>query len=220
MACRPGFFLPVRVLSRVFRGKFLAGLRAALAEGTVDLPARLAALAEPGRRAAWCSAVYAKDWVVYAKRPFAGPEEVLKYVARYTHRIAIANNRLLNINDGKVQFRWRDYRDGNRHKTMTLGADEFIRRFLLHVLPDGFQRIRYFGFLANRYRAERLALCRQLMQMPPPTATHEANMDYRDRYEALTGISLRTCPLCRRGTMVVIETFKCTSSRTPLADTL
>jgi len=156
--------------------------------------------------------------VVYAKRPFAGPEQVLKYVARYTHRVAISNNRLLDINDGKVQFRWKDYRNGSRHKTMTLGADEFIRRFLLHVLPDGFQRIRYFGFLANRYRAEKLALCRQLLQMPPPT-TREIKKDYRDRYEALTGISLKTCPLCRCGTMVVIETFEYTSCRAPFMDT-
>jgi hypothetical protein len=152
-------------------------------------------------------------------KPFAGPEEVLKYVARYTHRVAISNNRLLDINDGKVQFRWKDYRDGNRQKTMTLGADEFIRRFLLHVLPDGFQRIRYYGFLANRYRAEKLALCRQLMQMPTSTVKREVNKDYRDRYEALTGISLKTCPLCRCGTMVVIETFERTSCRAPFMDT-
>jgi hypothetical protein len=157
--------------------------------------------------------------VVYAKPPFAGPEEVLKYVARYTHRFAISNNRLPDIDDGKVQFRWKDYRDDNRHKTMTLGADEFIRRFLLHVLPDGFQRIRYFGFFANRYRAEKLALCRQLMQMPPPATTPEVNKDYKDRYEALTGISLKKCPLCRCGTMLVIETFECTSSRTSFMDT-
>jgi hypothetical protein len=157
--------------------------------------------------------------VVYAKRPFAGPEQVLKYVARYTHRIAISNNRLLDIDDGKVQFRWKDYRNGHRQKTMTLGADEFIRRFLLHVLPDGFQRIRYFGFLANRYRAEKLALCRQLMQMSPPRATRKVSMDYRDRYEVLTGVSLKTCPLCRSGTMVVIETFECAANRAPIMDT-
>jgi hypothetical protein len=100
-----------------------------------------------------------RDWVVYAKQPFTGPDEVLQYVARYTHRIATSNNRLLDIDDGKVPFRWKDCRNGNQHNTMTLSADEFIRRFLLHVLPDGFQRIRYFGFLANRYRAEKLALC-------------------------------------------------------------
>jgi hypothetical protein len=157
--------------------------------------------------------------VVYAKQPFAGPEEVLKHVARYTHRVAISNDRLLNIDDGKVQFRWKDYRHGNRVKTMTLGADEFIRRFLLHVLPDRFQRIRYYGFLANRYRAEKLALCRQLMQMPTRPVKREVNKDYRDRYEALTGVSLKTCPLCRIGTMVVIETFECTSTRSPFTDT-
>jgi len=220
ISCRPNFFLPVSVLARLFRRLFLDYLQQAFNAGDLQFFSSLEPLRTRSTFLRHLAPIQKKDWVVYAKRPFAGPEEVLKYVARYTHRIAIANNRLLNINDGKVQFRWRDYRDGNRHKTMTLGADEFIRRFLLHVLPDGFQRIRYFGFLANRYRAERLALCRQLMQMPPPTATHEANMDYRDRYEALTGISLRTCPLCRRGTMVVIETLKCTSSRTPLADTL
>ena len=220
ISCRPNFFLPVSVLARLFRRLFLDYLQQAFNAGDLQFFSSLESLRIRNTFLRYIAPIRKEDWVVYAKRPFAGPEEVLKYVARYTHRIAIANNRLLNINDGKVQFRWRDYRDGNRHKTMTLGADEFIRRFLLHVLPDGFQRIRYFGFLANRYRAERLALCRQLMQMPPPTATHEANMDYRDRYEALTGISLRTCPLCRRGTMVVIETFKCTSSRTPLADTL
>ena len=220
ISSRPNFFLPVSVLARLFRRLFLDYLQQAFNAGDLQFFSSLEPLRTRSTFLRHLAPIQKKDWVVYAKRPFAGPEEVLKYVARYTHRIAIANNRLLNINDGKVQFRWRDYRDGNRHKTMTLGADEFIRRFLLHVLPDGFQRIRYFGFLANRYRAERLALCRQLMQMPPPTATHEANMDYRDRYEALTGISLRTCPLCRRGTMVVIETFKCTSSRTPLADTL
>jgi hypothetical protein len=159
------------------------------------------------------------NWKVYAKPPFGGPEQVLKYVARYTHRVAISNDRLLGLDDGKVQFRWKDYRDGNRQKTMTLDADEFIRRFLLHVLPDGFQRIRYYGFLANRYRAEKLALCRQLMQMPPPAPNREDNKDYRDRYEALTGISLKTCPLCRCGTMVVIETFECASSRAPIMDT-
>jgi Putative transposase len=155
-----------------------------------------------------------KDWVAYAKPPFAGPEEVLKYVARYTHRVAISNNRLLDIDDGKVQFRWKDYRDDNRHKTMTLGADEFIRRFLLHVIPDGFQRIRHYGFLANGTRQAKLARIRQLMQMPPPATTPEVNKDYKDRYEALTGISLKRCPLCRCGTMAATETFECTSSVT------
>ena len=219
VSCRPNFFLPVSVLARLFRRLFLEHLQQAFDAGDLKFFSSLYPLRMRDAFLRYLAPIRKKDWVVYAKKPFAGPEEVLKYVARYTHRIAITNNRLLDTNDGRVQFRWKDYRDGNRQKTMTLGADEFIRRFLLHVLPDGFQRIRYFGFLANRYRAEKLALCQQLMRMPPPKATHEANTDYRDRYEALTGISLRTCPLCRCGTMVVIDTFECTSSRAPFADT-
>jgi len=219
ISCRSNFFLPVSVLARLFRRLFLEYLQQAFDAGDLRFFSSLEPLRMRDAFLRHIAPCREKDWVVYAKRPFAGPEEVLKYVARYTHRVAISNDRLLDINDGKVQFRWKDYRDGNRYKTMTLGADEFIRRFLLHVLPDGFQRIRYFGFLANRYRAEKLALCRQLMQMPPPTVKCEANKDYRDRYEALTGISLKTCPVCRCGTMVVIETFERTSSRSPFTDT-
>src|SRR5712671_2929075 len=168
ISCRPNFFLPVKVLSRLFRRLFLQYLQKSFDAGKLQFFSSLEPLRMRNAFLRHIAPTRKKDWVVYAKRPFAGPEQVLKYVARYTHRVAISNNRLLDINDGKVQFRWKDYRDGNRHKTMTLGADEFIRRFLLHVLPDGFQRIRYFGFLANRYRAEKLALRRQLMQMPPP----------------------------------------------------
>jgi Putative transposase/Transposase zinc-binding domain len=219
ISCRPDFFLPVPVLARLFRRLFLDYLRQAFDAGDLQFFSSLEPLRERNAFLRHIAPIRKKDWVVYAKPPFAGPEEVLKYVARYTHRVAISNNRLIDIDDGKVQFRWKDYRDGNRHKTMTLAAEEFIRRFLLHVLPDGFQRIRYFGFLANRYRAEKLALCRQLMQMAPPAATPEVNKDYRDRYEALTGISLKKCPLCRCGTMLVIETFECTSSRTSFMDT-
>ncbi len=219
ISCRRKFFLPVLVLARLFRRLFLDYLRKAFDAGDLQF---FSSLEFPRTRNAFLrhiAPIQKKDWVVYAKRPFAGPEQVLKYVARYTHRIAISNNRLLDIDDGKVQFRWKDYRNGHRQKTMTLGADEFIRRFLLHVLPNGFQRIRYFGFLANRYRAEKLALCRQLMQMSPPTATRKVSMDYRDRYEVLTGVSLKTCPLCRCGTMVVIETFECAANRAPIMDT-
>jgi Putative transposase/Transposase zinc-binding domain len=218
ISCRPNFFLPVQVLARLFRRLFLDYLRHAFDVGDLQFFSSLEPLRTRDAFLRRITPIRKKDWVVYAKRPFAGPDDVLKYVARYTHRVAISNDRLLDINDGKVQFRWKDYRHDNRHKTMTLGADEFIRRFLLHVLPDGFQRIRYFGFLANRYRAEKLTLCRQLLQMPPPT-TREIKKDYRDRYEALTGISLKTCPLCRCGTMVVIETFEYTSCRAPFMDT-
>ena len=141
--------------------------------------------------------------VVYAKRPFAGPAQVLDYVGRYTHRVAISNNRLVSIEGDRVRFRWKDYRDHNRQKTMSLQAGEFIRRFLIHVLPDGFHRIRYFGFLGNCHRARKLALCRELLRMPAAPADPPA--DYRDRYEALTGMSLRQCPYCLTGVMVVIS---------------
>jgi hypothetical protein len=148
------------------------------------------------------------EWVVYAKAPFAGPEEVLHYVAQYTHRVAISNNRLLSLDDGKVRFRWKDYCNNNQYKTMELTAEEFIRRFLLHVLPEGFQRVRYYGFLANCHRAQKLALCRQLLQSPAPEPRSEEKKDYRARYEELTGKSLRACPICDKGKMFVVEVFE------------
>jgi hypothetical protein len=142
--------------------------------------------------------------VVYAKRPFAGPAQVLEYVGRYTHRVAISNNRLVSMDNGKVRFHWKDYRDGNRQKIMTLDANEFIRRFLIHVLPDGFHRIRYFGFLGNCHRARKLERCRELLGMASPNRAVDPPAGYRDRYQALTGQSLRECPHCRTGIMVVI----------------
>ena len=147
------------------------------------------------------------EWVVYAKRPFAGPEQVLDYVGRYTHRVAISNNRLLDIAHGKVTFRYKDYRHDAQQKTMTLEAEEFIRRFLLHVLPAGFQRIRYYGFLANRYREQKLERCRELLDMPPAPEPPilESAKDYRERYEELIGRSLRECPVCHQGRMLVIQ---------------
>jgi hypothetical protein len=161
------------------------------------------------------------EWVVYAKRPFAGPEQVLDYVGRYTHRVAISNNRLLDIADGKITFRYKDYRHDDYQKTMTLNAEEFIRRFLLHVLPDGFQRIRYYGFLGNRYREEKLARCRQLLGMPvcaQPAA--ETTADYLDRHEELTGSSLRECPVCHQGRMARIAVLPPgPRRRTPITDT-
>jgi len=141
--------------------------------------------------------------VVYTKRPFAGPAQVLEYVGRYTHRVAISNNRLVSMDNGRVRFRWKDYRDGNRQKIMPLDANEFIRRFLIHVLPDGFHRIRYFGFLGNCHRARKLKRCRELLGMASPIPA-DPPADYRDRYQALTGQSLRECPHCRTGIMVVI----------------
>jgi hypothetical protein len=147
--------------------------------------------------------------VVYAKRPFAGPEQILEYVGRYTHRVAISNNRILEIEGGKVRFQWKDYRRNAEQKTMTLDADEFIRRFLIHVLPSGFQRIRYYGLLGNRYRSDKLARCRELIGMPKPEPKiAEMQKDYRDTYEALTGVSLCQCPVCDRGHMVLLRALQ------------
>ncbi|MFY9528382.1 MAG: transposase, partial [Candidatus Acidiferrales bacterium] len=145
------------------------------------------------------------EWVVYAKPPFAGPQQVVDYVGRYTHRVAISNHRIVDIEVGRVKFKWRDYRDNNQQKTMTLSADEFIRRFLLHVLPSGFHRIRYYGFLGNRHRKEKLERCRQLLGMTPSPSEPATQEDYRDRYERLTGHSLRECPVCHRGRMISVK---------------
>ena len=156
--------------------------------------------------------------MVYAKRPFAGPQQVLDYVGRYTHRVAISNNRLLDIENGQVRFQWKDYRHGGNIKTMTLSADEFIRRFLLHVLPNGFQRIRYYGFLGNRYRATKLAHCRRLLGMHESDQPHVVpdEKDYRDQYEDLTGTSLRQCPECQRGRMVLVAMLPRSSDYCPM----
>jgi hypothetical protein len=202
IACRPGFFLPVRVLSRLFRRLFLTSLQQAFDSGKLRFPESLKALHEPAQFARHLQPARKSEWCVYAKAPFAGPAQVLDYVGRYTHRVAISNNRLLALEDDQVSFRWKDYRDG-RQKTMTLAAGEFIRRFLLHVLPQGFQRIRYYGFLGNRHRAPMLALCRQLLQMPEPAALSHSE-DYRQRACRLTGIDLTRCPVCHQGLMVPI----------------
>ena len=208
ISCQAGFFLPVRVLSRLFRRLFLQSLVKAFDAGKLAFFASLESLRDRTAFLAHLAPVREAEWVVYAKRPFAGPEQVLDYVGRYTHRVAISNNRLLDIAEGQVSFRYKDYRHDAQSKTMTLDAEEFIRRFLLHVLPAGFQRIRYYGFLGNRYRKEKLAHCRHLLGIPadevegPPKGTAP---DYRDRYEALTGVSLRRCPVCHEGCMHVIE---------------
>jgi hypothetical protein len=205
IACRPGFFLPVKVLSRMFRGLFLRYLEKAFSAGELNFFAAYRHLNEPAAFRRYLAPAWNVDWVVYAKRPFAGPAQVLDYVGRYTHRVAISNNRLLSMEDGQVRFRWKDYRDDNRQKTMTLKAGEFIRRFLIHVLPDGFHRIRYYGFLGNSHRARKLARCRELIGMASAGPAADPPADYRDRFEALTGQSLRQCPHCHTGSMVVID---------------
>jgi hypothetical protein len=170
VACRPGFLLPVRVLSRLFRRLFLDELRAAFEAGHLGFFGKLAILAEPNAFMRRLRELRQLEWVVYAKPPFGGPAQVLAYLGRYTHRVAIANSRLLSVTDTAVTFRWKDYRHHDNAKVMTLAADEFIRRFLLHTLPDGFHRIRHYGFLANGHRADRLAVCRSLLDLPPAAA--------------------------------------------------
>jgi Putative transposase/Transposase zinc-binding domain len=219
IACRPGFFLPVRVLSRMFRGLFLHYLENAFAAGKLKFFNSYRHLHEPAAFRRYLTPAHGTEWVIYAKRPFAGPAQVLDYVGRYTHRVAISSNRLVSMDNGKVSFRWKDYRDGDHQKTMTLDGGEFIRRFLIHVLPDGFHRIRYYGFLANCHRERKLALCRDLLGMAQikPTATPPA--DYRDRFEALTGRSLRECPCCHTGTMVVVGCIGRPTVCQPIPDT-
>jgi len=208
IACRPGFFLPVRVLSRLFRRLFLTQLRQAFDEGELRFFNNLVALQDPDAFARYLAPVVHAEWIVYSKAPFGGPQRVLDYLGRYTHRVAISNNRLIDFADGQVAFAWKDYRHESRRKVMRLDAEEFVRRFLLHVLPTGFQRIRYYGLLANRYRDIKLDHCRQLLAAPAPVIElPDAAQDYRDRYQRLTGVSLRDCPHCGRGQMVRIESF-------------
>jgi putative transposase/transposase-like zinc-binding protein len=161
------FFLPVKVLSRVFRGKFIAGLKRAFRNGALAFPGRLQHLADRPAFHAFLRPLFRHDWVVYAKRPFGGPAHVLQYLARYTHRVAISNHRIVNVADGQVTFRWKDYAHGGAQRMMTVRGEEFLRRFLLHVLPRGFVRIRFSGFLANRRRAQLLPRCQQLLAASP-----------------------------------------------------
>jgi len=200
IACRPKFFLPVRVLSRLFRGKLLALLRQAFAEGKLEFFGQLADLAEPARFHAWLRKSKKTEWVVYAKPPFGGPEYVLKYLARYTHRVAITSSRLLSLDNGRVTFRWRDSRNGNQTKSMTLDAVEFIRRFLLHILPSRFMKIRHFGFLANRNRLSALAVCRQHLNASSPTVDPVAILTREQQFAVE-----RRCPVCLAGVLRIVE---------------
>ena len=195
---RSRFFLSIRVLRRVFRGKFVAALKQAFQNGQLNFPGNLAVLAQPKTFAAWLRSLFRKDWVVYAKRPFGGPEYVLQYLGRYTHRVAISNHRLLSFGEGKVTFRWRDSAHNNEQKLLTLALDEFLRRFLLHLLPKSFVRIRNFGFLANRRRATLLPLCFRLLGVTPEPRAEQNLSSTSDSHD------LWRCPECG-GPMVVIE---------------
>jgi rubredoxin len=195
---RYAFFLPVKVLGRVFRGKFVAGLKHAFGEGQLVFPGSLQALAGDKAFHAFLRPLYRQDWVVYAKRPFGGPEHVLQYLARYTHRVAISNHRILSVADGKVTFRWKDYAHGGKQRKMTVTAEEFLRRFMLHILPRHFVRIRFSGFLANRRRKQLLPLCQELLEgRPHPNSPIPSGTDAKQP-------STWLCPHCG-GAMVVIE---------------
>jgi hypothetical protein len=204
VACRSSFFLPVQVLSARFRNRFLIYLREAFRKGELQFHGELAPLAQPDAFEALCHNSSQIKWVVYAKAPFGGPEQVLKYLARYTHRVAISNSRLVSLENGHVTFQWKDYADQNRSKTMTLAAVEFMRRFLLHVLPRGFVRIRQFGFLANRVRKDKLALCRSLLNAQPPLTNRgtpaASDADFKD-----SDSELHRCPICKLGRLILAQ---------------
>src|SRR6201987_4935794 len=212
ISCRPGFFLPVRVLSRLFRRLFLQNLRGSFDAGKLRFFGNLAGLAEPTAFMAALNQLRRIEWVVYAKPPFGGPELVLAYLGRYTHRVAIANSRLISLADGKVSFSWKDYRQNRKTIVMTLDADEFIRRFLLHTLPDGFHRIRHYGFLANGGRNDKIALCRRLL------GERSSEPQAEQMQDSLQPRTPERCPSCG-GAMVVLGILpRPTPARPPFWD--
>jgi hypothetical protein len=207
IAANRDFFLPVRVLSRVFRGKFISLLKRAHRRGQLQLHGRLAPLAAHNAWQHWLNHAVRQEWVVYAKAPFGGPEVVLKYLARYTHRVAISNRRLVRSENGQVTFRVKDYAAGGRSATVTLSATEFLRRFLLHVLPKGFVRIRHFGFLANRRRRPLLHRCRELLHMRPRAAAIAATSSPQRSPATPAPAEDGLCPACRCGQLHITRIF-------------
>jgi hypothetical protein len=213
--CRKGFFIPVRIMSALFRGKFLGLLKNCFLSDDLAFPGSICHLKQPGDFEIFRKQLYQKGWVVYCKPPFDGPKGVLQYLGRYTHRIAISNNRVLHNRDGNVSFLWRDYADDNRKKTMTLKADEFIRRFLLHVLPSRYVRIRHFGLLANRNRNNAIAVCRKILgtgeAMAKPARRKET---WQEQLLRICGIDVTTCPVCQKGRMcrvALLLPYRCNS---------
>jgi putative transposase len=199
ISARKNFLFPVTPLSLVFRGKFLDLLQQACDKGKISAANRDTQV------------LWKKNWVVYVKKPFGSPQTVLDYLGRYTHRVALSNDRILNVQNGQVSFNYRDRRDGDRKKIMTLDAHEFIRRFLLHILPDGFMRVRHFGFLANRSKKQALTQCRKLLKLDP-ALPQSPNQSAIDLLREITGVDLSRCPCCHKGTMIVVGELPCTSS--------
>lgn len=212
-AAKRGFLFPVKALSQVFRGKYLAALQRAFERAALKFAGHTAQLAKPAAWRTFLTALKAKDWVVYAKRPFAGPEQVLDYLGRYTHRVAISNHRLVSFKEDQVRFRWRDYAHGNQRKVMALDAHEFIRRFLLHVLPKGFMRIRHYGLTANRSRRAALPRARQALDCPLPAPlpveTVEALLLRVLRFD------IHLCPRCKVGRLKLVGPIEAHSARSP-----
>jgi hypothetical protein len=202
---RRDFLFPVKALSRVFRGKYLAALQEAYTQGRLQCVGSIAPLGDTRTFQRFLAPLWQQPWVVYAKPPFASARHVLSYLGRYTHRVALSNDRLVAMRDGQVMVRWRDRRHHNRPRVMTLSAEEFIRRFLLHVLPAGFMRMRHYGVLGNRCRTLKLAACRRLFAQPtPPVLPQESTATMMRR---LTGIDIERCPQCHQGRLVVIATL-------------
>lgn len=201
LSCKKKFFLPVKVLSRLFRGKFLDYLRKSYDSRKISFHGNISQMQEPEAFTGFLKGLYSQEWVVYCKHPFNGSEGVLQYLGRYTHRIAIGNHRIINIEDDKVSFRWRDYSDRNKNKIMTLDAFEFIRRFLFHVLPDRFVKIRYYGLLGNRNRKVMLDQCRKLLGVITAGLSNK-DETWQEFLLRVCGIDLMKCPFCGKGRMI------------------
>ena len=204
MKSRKKFFIPVKVLSRVFRGKFLSKLKDAYKDDQLLLVGRIAELKTTHRFEALLNTLYKKQWVVYAKKTFGNPASVLKYLGKYTHKIAISNHRIVNIDNGKVAFKWKDYADKNKQKVMIIHASEFIRRFLLHVLPKAFCKIRYYGIIANRNRKTNLAAVRKQFKVAQPINNYK-DESWQELLQRLTGFNVNQCPECKMETMQSIS---------------
>ena len=208
ISCRKGFFMPVRVMSELFKGKFLDYLKEAYESAKLAFPGIIGHLEDPNTFESFRRQFYHKKWVVYSKPPFNGVEGVLQYLGRYTHRIAISNDRILKLENGKVSFRWRDYADGDKTKVMVLAAGEFIRRFLLHVLPDRFVKIRHFGLLANKRRKYSIGLCRLLLGIGESEMKAGPQETWQEWLLRVMGIDVSLCPVCKKGKMIRMETFE------------
>ncbi len=214
ISTKPEFFIPVKILSQVFRGKFLDYLKQAYESGRLRFDGQISPLKEKSKFKKLLNGLYRQDWHVYCKPPFKRPEKVMEYLGRYTHRVAISNNRIIRFEEGQVTIRYRDYADGDKVKEMSLAAFEFIRRFLLHILPDQFFKIRYYGILSARNRKTKLAKCKELFGVPV-TETAEERLGWQELLEKITGIDPTLCPYCKKGRLFLSEVLDPVHGRSP-----